>query len=177
MPNNNSRRSDTTSTLPAHRSRGPVLWGTGAGRGVRPLGQPSCHTHDHAVLAHVNVRADLSCVDHTVLLNENVVPDVQREERDTAGREDEQGKREVKAERRSGLAELQAVIRTVAPCLRKTVPSKERILGLEKGFDVGDERDCELKIRNIRPRNVQGNSKAEKARLSELKELAPSKNE
>lgn len=82
----NSSRPNTTSTLPTRGSGGPLLWGTGAGWEVRPLGQPSCHTHNYTVLADVNVRADLSCVDHTILLNEDVVPDVQREERDTTGR-------------------------------------------------------------------------------------------
>lgn len=69
------------------------------------------------------------------------------------------------------------MIRTTAPCLSKTVSSKERILGLEKDYDVGDERDYKLKIRDIRARNVQGNSKTEGARLSKLKKLVPSKNE
>lgn len=37
-------------------------------------------THDDTVLADVDVGADLSCVDNTVLLDKDVVPDVQRKE-------------------------------------------------------------------------------------------------
>lgn len=47
------------------------------GRSQREGGtQPGHHTHYHTVLAHVNVRADLSCVDHTIFLNEDMVPDM-----------------------------------------------------------------------------------------------------
>lgn len=37
-------------------------------------------THNDTVLADVDIRSDLCRVDHTVLLDENVVSDVQREE-------------------------------------------------------------------------------------------------
>lgn len=43
-------------------------------------------THYDTVLADVDVGADLGCVHHTVLLDEDVVPDVEREERHTLER-------------------------------------------------------------------------------------------
>lgn len=42
-------------------------------------------THYNAVLSNVNVGADLCCVDHAVLLDEDVISDVQREKRHPGG--------------------------------------------------------------------------------------------
>lgn len=44
-------------------------------------------THYDTVLANVDVGTNLCCVDHTVLLDEDVVSDVQREERHSGGRD------------------------------------------------------------------------------------------
>ena len=52
------------------------MGGTRAQRGVRLLNQPSQHTHNHTILANVNVRANLSCIDHTIFLNKDVVPNM-----------------------------------------------------------------------------------------------------
>lgn len=57
-------------------------------------------THYDTVLSNVDIGTNLCCVDHTVLLDEDMVSDVQREERHSGKRGGEKRKEEEKERKR-----------------------------------------------------------------------------